>query len=401
MEQTIPTYTSRKGIIYIYVTVVFLYWISLYVYLPTLSVYTASKVGNLTQVGTVLAMYGLWQAVARFPLGIAADWVGRRKPFIIAGFVLSGLGAVLMGLAGGMVGLTLGRALTGFAASAWVLLVVVFSSQFPPEEAVRASALLSGVNAVARMLATGITGVLNTWGGEQLSFFVATGIAGAAVLVMLPLRERPYPPQKPSLRGLQQLSTRRDVLFPSLICAVMQYAVWTASFSYTPVLAKNMRATNMDLSLLTSLNIASVMLANFATSALVKRVGARAMIIFSFVAMGISMGVLTFTQTLPWVFFAQACSGLASGVGYSVLMGLSIRYVDESQRATAMGLFQAIYAIGMFTGPWLSGILADSIGLQPMFGIVGIACTVVGLWGAQQLTARETVCCLFDRERVK
>ena len=45
-----------------------------------------------------------------------------------------------------------------------------------------------------------------------------------------------------------------------------------------------------------------------------------------------------------------------------------------AKRATAMGLFQAVYAIGMFTGPWLSGILADAIGLQPMFGIVGILC---------------------------
>jgi MFS family permease len=97
------------------------------------------------------------------------------------------------------------------------------------------------------------------------------------------------------------------------------------------------------------------------------------------------MGMLTFARSLALVFVAQVCFGLASGIGYSVLMGLSIRDVDETQRATAMGLFQAVYAIGMFAGPWLSGVLADGIGIQPMFGVVGAVCLAVGLLGVRQL----------------
>jgi MFS family permease len=44
---------------------------------------------NLALVGVVLAMYGLWQAIIRLPLGIAADWFGRCKPFIVACFALN------------------------------------------------------------------------------------------------------------------------------------------------------------------------------------------------------------------------------------------------------------------------------------------------------------------------
>ena len=39
-----------------------------------------------------------------------------------------------------------------------------------------------------------------------------------------------------------------------------------------------------------------------------------------------------------------------------------------------MGLHQAVYAIGMFAGPWLSGILADAMGIRPMFGVTAFAC---------------------------
>lgn len=385
LTKTVAHLNSRRGLLALYMAAVVFYWASMYLYLPTLPVYAESKTDNLAMVGIVLAQYGLWQAVIRFPLGIAADWAGRRKPFIIGGFALAGLGALVMGLTGSINGLLVGRALTGVAASVWVLLVVAVNSQFPPEDAVRISALVSGVNSVARMLATSVTGTLNDWGGYPLAFFVAAGTAVLAILVMLAIREPARQPKAPSLGSLGRLITRRDVLVPSLLCAVSQFAIWAAPFTFAPILAKNLGASDNTLSLLTSMNIGLVMLGSFATSAVAKRVGARWIVVFTFTVIALSMGMLTFARSLALVFVAQVCFGLASGIGYSVLMGLSIRDVDETQRATAMGLFQAVYAIGMFAGPWLSGVLADGIGIQPMFGVVGAVCLAVGLLGVRQL----------------
>jgi len=115
----------------------FLYWVALYLYVPTLPTYVQARPMTWRWVGTVLSMYGLWQAIIRLPLGITVDWVGWRKPFIIIGFGLVGLGAWTMGTTGSVNGLTIGRAITGLAAGTWVLLVVGFTSLFPPQEAVR------------------------------------------------------------------------------------------------------------------------------------------------------------------------------------------------------------------------------------------------------------------------
>jgi MFS family permease len=41
-----------------------------------------------------------------------------------------------------------------------------------------------------------------------------------------------------------------------------------------------------------------------------------------------------------------------------------------------MGWHQSVYAIGMFAGPWLSGLIADSIGIRPMFGATAFGCLV-------------------------
>jgi MFS family permease len=108
-------------------------------------------------------------------------------------------------------------------------------------------------------------------------------------------------------------------------------------------------------------------------------------VIVTFVLVFSGLALLWLSQNLWMVYAGQICMGLASGIGYPALMGMSIRHVQDSQRATAMGLFQAVYAIGMFTGPWLSGALADAIGLQPMFGVVGFLCAAAGLFGASKL----------------
>ena len=129
-----------------------LFWMALYLYVPTLSVYANTKTTDLALVGVVIAQYGLWQAVIRLPLGIAADWLGRRKPFILAGCVLAVLGNWLMGSSEQINGLIIGRAITGLAAGAWVTMTVTFSSLFPPTEIVRATAVITTVNSLSRML---------------------------------------------------------------------------------------------------------------------------------------------------------------------------------------------------------------------------------------------------------
>ena len=76
---------SRRLTIGLYSASVFLFWMAQYIYLPTLPTYVQSKANDLAVVGVVLSMFGLWQAIIRLPLGIVADWVGWRKPFILIG----------------------------------------------------------------------------------------------------------------------------------------------------------------------------------------------------------------------------------------------------------------------------------------------------------------------------
>lgn len=378
MNPSPKTYTSA---ILLTALAVGLYWISLYLYVPTLPVYAQSKTSDLALVGTVLAQYGLWQAIVRFPLGLLSDWLGKRKVFILLGFVLAGLGTWLMGSAGMIQGVLIGRAVTGLAAASWVVMVVAFSSLFPANEAVRAAALLTLVNSASRMLATGATGTLNDLGGYRLAFWLAAGAALLALLVYLPVKEDKLERRAPTLKGTGKLITRRDVLLPSLLNALAQYAAWATTFGFLPILAKELGATNTMQSVLVSMNLAVGIAGNLATSALAKRFGAVRLLYVGFIATALGTGLLWTANSLAWVFAAQFLVGLGASVTYPVLLGMSIEHVEGAQRSTAMGLHQAVYAIGMFGGPWLSGVLAGWMGLQPMFGVTAGAVLVLGLLG--------------------
>jgi MFS family permease len=53
-------------------------------------------------------------------------------------------------------------------------------------------------------------------------------------------------------------------------------------------------------------------------------------------------------------------------------MGLSIKRAPGEHRALLMGVFQAIYALGMFAGPALSGFIAGSRGVAAVFTSSGL-----------------------------
>lgn len=370
---------------------VFLYWMALYLYVPTFPNYVQSKSDTLAQVGVVLAQYGLWQGIVRLPLGIAADWLGPRKPFILLGLALAGVGALVLGAAEGVGGLTVGRAITGLAAGTWVPLVALFSSLFPHRESVRAAAILTLIGTTGRVLATAVTGWLNDLGGFSLAFFLAAAAAAGAMLVVLPTREAHRPRQPLSFGQVGRLITRSDVLLPSLLAAVMQYANWSATFGFTPILAGDLGATDITQSVLMSGNLAMSVMGNFLATAIAGRLGSRRMVLLSFGLLSVGLAGAALAPTLPLLFVAQFCVGLSQGIGYPVLMGMSIQHVVDTNRTTAMGLHQAVYSFGMFGGPWLSGVLADALGIRPVFGLTAAAVLALSFLATRQLVDTRVV----------
>lgn len=375
----------RKILVITLCTAVFLYWTSLYLYVPTLPIYIQSKVSNLNLVGAVLSMYGLWQIIIRLPIGVLSDWAGARRPFILFELCLVAGGALLMGGAQEAAGLIAGRSLIGIGAGTWVPLTVLFTALFPPGEVIRATGILMVMNSLGRMLATGVNGTLNQIGGYSMAFRLAAGAAVVAAMLVALYPEKRRPIQTPTWRGLSQLFLRKDVLLPALLSALLHFGDYTATFGFIPILARRFAASDNIISLLTSSDLLVAMLGSLVVSSAGRRIAVKRLLTGGFLAMGIGLIGAAAAPNMAVLTAAQLTIGLGYGICYPALMGASIQNVGPAEVTSAMGLHQSVYSIGMFTGPWLGGILANQMGIQPMFGLTAGILLVLSFLGIQLL----------------
>ena len=111
------------------------------------------------------------------------------------------------------------------------------------------------------------------------------------------------------------------------------------------------------------------------------RLGENRTVFTGILVMAVTMFLVPLIHNIPLLTVAQGASGFGRGLVYPLLMGLSIREISGEDRATAMGVFQAIYAIGMFLGPATAGAVADVAGLSGAFIIAGAVSVVAAVAG--------------------
>lgn len=96
--------------------------------------------------------------------------------------------------------------------------------------------------------------------------------------------------------------------------------------------------------------------------------------------MSLAFLVIPFIGDVWLLYLTQAIGGFGRGLTMPLLMGLSIKHFPGEKRATAMGIFQATYGLGMVFGPVMAGFLASKFGLAWGFWVTGFA----GIAGACQ-----------------
>lgn len=359
--------TDRRSAVLLGLTT-FFFWAALYLYVPILPVYAAQIGASLSAIGLLVGAYGVGQLVLRIPIGVASDRLGRRRPFVAAGLVAAILGAIALALAGDAVGLILARGITGVAAAAWVAFTVLFAGYFAPQRAPQAISLINFVNTVAQAFATYGGSLLAQQYGWQASFWGAALLGGCGLLTLWPVAEPPLGTRGPAAQlGLSQVAGQSLLLVVASAAALNTAVNFATSFGFVPIYAASLGASRLDLGTLSAVRLVPFAMATLATGLLVDRLGGRRTAVLGQLALALSCGLVPWTTDLTSLGWTQALGGIGFGLSSPVLMGLSIRAVPSQARATAMGIFQAIYSIGMIAGPWLAGWLAEQLGLNSVF----------------------------------
>ena len=357
----------------------FLYWGALYVYSPILSVYAASLGASFTTVGVVVGAYGFVQMLLRIPVGIWSDRLGRRLPFLYAGHFFNLLGCLGLAFAPNATFLVLARGVFGISASTWVGFTVLYASYLPPNETPKAMGVVSAINGISLTVFIGLGGqIAEIWGMES-TFYVGAILAVFGIISTAPIKEPRAIRKSLTVRQIRSVMIHRTVITTALISALNQYAIWATTFGFIPLYADGLGASKSALGVIGVIALLPYTLASFINHRVADRLGENRALFVGILIMATMAFVVPLITNLPLLAITQGISGIGRGMTYPLLMGLSIRQIPDHDRATAMGVFQATYAIGMFLGPMTCGALSDVFGLSGAFVVAGVISSVAAL----------------------
>ena len=369
-DQVHPDFPDRATIRAYYVGM-FLYWGALYVYSPILSVYAQSLGASFTTVGMVVGAYGFVQMWLRIPLGIWSDRLGRRLPFLYAGHFFNLVGCLGLAMAPTPMFLVVFRGVLGISAATWVAFTVLFASYFPPDQSPKAMGVVTAVNGISLIVVNGLGGQIAQMWGMGATFYVGAVLAAMGLIATVPIKEHRTTRQPPTFRQISRIMTHPALMIIAIITALNHYSFWATTFGFVPVHAANLGASKLVLGIIGVAALVPYTLTAPMNHHFAARFGDNRAVFIGLLVMAVTMLVVPLIHNIPLLAVSQGVSGFGRGLVYPLLMGLSIREISGEDRATAMGVFQAVYAIGMFLGPMTAGAVADAVGLSGAFIVAG------------------------------
>jgi len=144
--------------------------------------------------------------------------------------------------------------------------------------------------------------------------------------------------------------------------------------TFTTNHAVSLGASSMQLGyLFVALLVPSIVLSLLLNRYLLHRFDAKHLVVLGFFITALYCLLVPLTGTVPQLYMTQVLGGVGNTLTFSLLMGLCVQKIAAEKRGAAMGFYQAIYGIGMTTGPLIMGFLTDytslGIGFFIMAGI--------------------------------
>ena len=352
---------------------IFFFWMSLYFYVPFLPIHTLELGASNTVLGIVIASYAIGQMLLRIPVGIASDLIGRRRPFVLTAFIASSIGALGLMFAPSPFVLFLARSLTGVAGAGWVAITILYISYFDSSKTDRAMSWVLFVNAFGIVVATFVGGIIGEFYGGVSTFF-AGFVSGLIGTILILLIKEPRQLNRAAVSWTDFLRVGRNPLLLriSLIGILVHFVTFAVSFSFVPVYAVSIGATEFQNGLIAGAMFVFSAVGNLATPKLAEKFGYRNTLVCGLFIIALSVAVIPLLDSPVLIMVSQAAGGLGRGMSQLILMTLVVLVVPGATRTTSMGIYQALYAIGMFAGPVAAGLVADFSGVLNVFWVCAV-----------------------------
>ena len=366
---------------------VFLFWFSVYTYPSFLTSYATDTLGaTKVMAGMIVGSYGLTQMALRIPLGIVSDIIKKRKPFVMLGFVLSilasgglSLVAILAGREQVPQGLALAamllRGLSGMTAATWVNFSVLYSASYQGDEVAAAMSRVivpqCGSQIIAMLLGAQLAGRV----GELYAFLLASAAGLAGLMVMARVKEQPPTGEPMTLRGFIDVARNRQLVVGTLLATIYQLVVWATVQGFVQNWARDVIGlTTAELGFLSVAHLLpNTVVSRFTGTVFSPRFGRKLVITAGFALLALGCCLYPHTRSLAALLAVQVMTGSGVGLIMPLTMSSAIETVPDARRGAAMGIYQAVYGLGMFLGPVIAGSVIERFSAGGQAAVSGYA----------------------------
>ncbi len=354
---------------------VFLFWFSVYTYPSFLTTYAVNGLGATSAMaGMIVGSYGLTQMAFRIPLGILSDVVKKRKPFVMLGFglsILASAGLTFTAIQAGQENIPQGlavaallcRGISGITAATWVQFTVLYSASYRGDQVSAAMSRIIVPQCGSQILAMWIGAQLAGRVGEIYAFVLATA-AGILGLILMARVEEQRPTGEPmTLRGFLEVSKNRRLISGTLLATLYQTVAWSTALGFVQNWAREV--IGMSTAQLGYLSVANLLpnmiLSRISGTVLSRKFGRRTVLTAGFGFLAAACCLYPQTHSMATLLAVQALLGSGVGLIMPLTMSSAIEEIPDEKRGAAMGIYQAIYGLGMFIGPVIAGMVIERV----------------------------------------
>lgn len=364
---------------------VFCFWFAIYIYAPVFGVYLESIGFSYSVIGIILGSYGITQILLRFPLGILSDFLhNARKKLLIGGFIMALLSSLLLVFFDSFIMILISRLLAGVTASMWVMATVLYSYYFSAGKSAKAMGTLQFVTVATQFLSMAISGYLVHLFGWHFPFWVGAVASILGIYFIWNIKEVHQNKIEKEKSGIG-LHTKKTIRLPHLkmltfLSLIAHAILFITIFGFSLIVASSLGVPEKSFIWLTCAFFIPHALASLGLVfyEIESRFNKRVLSI-CFGLTALLLVLIPFSESLFSLSVLHAGIGLTLGFIFPLLLSEVVRVSPADLKMSAMGFFQSFYALGIFLGPLLAGMIADSIGLNEVFVFTGVLSLVASL----------------------
>ena len=355
-----------------------IFWFGQYVYIPYQTTYLTEIGVSADIIGIIIGAYGLVQIFFRIPVGIFADMGGGHKKIITLGICCVGIASLIRVLFPNAAGFFAANLFSGLGASAWISYMVFYMGFYDKDHLQAATGKVIAANNAGIFIGFAVSSVMYAQVGMRwiCAFSMMAGIAG--MLMCAGIHERKTERERAEKKELIKLFRNKRLLFFSVLALLQQGVQMATCMSFTIQAAKNLGAGQWQTGVTSIIYIVfAVVFSYLSGKPLFTRIGHAKIIPAGLLVQALYCGLVPNMGSVYGIYFCQILAASAMGFLFTSLTSESMRGIPEKYYSTAMGIFQAVYAVGMTVFPVLAGSVENSLTEKAAFYFMAV-CLMAG-----------------------